>query len=57
MTSRLALIQLAVTASKEANLVNARAKVIEAAEKGAGIVVLPECFNSPYGTSFFPKYA
>jgi len=21
------------------------------------LVVLPECFNSPYGTSFFPKYA
>ncbi|KAJ3287332.1 hypothetical protein HDU79_005807 [Rhizoclosmatium sp. JEL0117] len=54
---RLALIQLAVTASKETNLANARKKVLEAASKGASIVVLPECFNSPYGTSFFPKYA
>jgi omega-amidase len=35
----------------------AREKTLEAAQAGAGIVVLPECFNSPYGTSFFPKYA
>ncbi|KAI8610315.1 carbon-nitrogen hydrolase [Chytriomyces sp. MP71] len=57
MPARLALVQLKVTASKEANLANARCKVLEAALKGARIVVLPECFNSPYGTSFFPKYA
>ena len=24
---------------------------------GARIVVLPECFNSPYGTKYFEKYA
>ncbi|KAJ3067612.1 hypothetical protein HDU98_009189 [Podochytrium sp. JEL0797] len=57
MTFRIALVQLMVTASKEANLLNARTKVLEAAANGAKIVVLPECFNSPYGTSFFPKYA
>ncbi|KAJ3189353.1 hypothetical protein HDU85_002982 [Gaertneriomyces sp. JEL0708] len=54
---KLALVQLAVTASKEANLSNARQKVTEAAKKGANVVVLPECFNSPYGTEHFPKYA
>jgi predicted amidohydrolase len=31
--------------------------VQEAAKNGAQVVVLPECFNSPYGTSYFPEYA
>ena len=25
--------------------------------KGAQLVTLPECFNSPYGTKYFPEYA
>ncbi|KAJ3293204.1 hypothetical protein HK104_004670 [Borealophlyctis nickersoniae] len=53
----LALVQLLVTANKDANLKNARAKVLEASKKGAKVVVLPECFNSPYGTQHFPEYA
>ncbi|KAF9387043.1 hypothetical protein CPB97_003040, partial [Podila verticillata] len=56
-TCRLALVQLHVTADKDANLANARNHVLEAASKGANLIVLPECFNSPYGTSFFPEYA
>jgi predicted amidohydrolase len=31
--------------------------VIKASKAGAKIELLPECFNSPYGTSYFPKYA
>ncbi|KAJ3197642.1 hypothetical protein HK101_002070 [Irineochytrium annulatum] len=55
---RLALAQLAVTASKEKNLQHAREQVLRASkEGGANVVVLPECFNSPYGTSHFPTYA
>ncbi|KAL2107100.1 hypothetical protein VUR80DRAFT_5698 [Thermomyces stellatus] len=54
---KLACVQLATTPSKEANLAHARDRVIEAAAAGAKIVVLPECFNSPYGASFFPTYA
>ncbi|KAJ1558531.1 Carbon-nitrogen hydrolase [Nowakowskiella sp. JEL0078] len=57
MSFVLGLIQLHVTASKEANLASARSKVLEAARRGANVVVLPECFNSPYGTKFFPEYA
>ncbi|KAI9232820.1 MAG: carbon-nitrogen hydrolase [Podila humilis] len=56
-TCKLALVQLHVTADKDANLANARNHVLEAASKGANLIVLPECFNSPYGTSFFPEYA
>ncbi|KAF9987105.1 hypothetical protein BGZ75_001027 [Mortierella antarctica] len=54
---RLALVQLAVGADKDANLANARTHVLEAASKGANLIVLPECFNSPYGTNYFPEYA
>ncbi|KAJ5206364.1 hypothetical protein N7472_002812 [Penicillium cf. griseofulvum] len=54
---KLALIQLASGADKAANLSHARSKVLEAAKAGARLIVLPECFNSPYGTNFFPKYA
>ncbi|KAI9168293.1 Omega-amidase nit3 [Blastocladiella emersonii ATCC 22665] len=54
---KLALVQLAVTANKAHNLERARAKVLEAAALGAKVVVLPECFNSPYGTDHFAAYA
>lgn len=30
---------------------------MEAASNGAQIIVLPECFNSPYGCDYFPAYA
>ncbi|CAO3573461.1 unnamed protein product [Mortierella alpina] len=56
-TCKLALVQLAVGADKDANLANARTHVLEAASKGANLIVLPECFNSPYGTNYFPEYA
>ncbi|KAI9932680.1 hypothetical protein AWENTII_005000 [Aspergillus wentii] len=54
---KLALVQLASGADKAANLTHARGKVLEAAKAGAKLIVLPECFNSPYGTQYFPKYA
>lgn len=54
---KLALIQLASGADKAANLSHARSKVLEAAKAGAKLIVLPECFNSPYGTQYFSKYA
>ncbi|KAI7897219.1 carbon-nitrogen hydrolase [Mucor mucedo] len=55
---KLALIQLGnVGADKAKNLVHTHKKILEAASNGAQVVVLPECFNSPYGTNFFPQYA
>ncbi|KAB5535122.1 putative nitrilase [Coniochaeta sp. 2T2.1] len=54
---KIACIQLASGADKAANLSHARDKVLEAASRGANIVVLPECFNSPYGCDYFPSYA
>ncbi|KAM7193805.1 nitrilase [Rhypophila sp. PSN 637] len=54
---KIACIQLASGADKTQNLSHAASKVREAAQTGAKIVVLPECFNSPYGCDFFPSYA
>lgn len=54
---RLAVVQLQVTSVKADNLSRARRLVKEAAGQGVKVVLLPECFNSPYGTNFFSAYA
>ncbi|KAH0563448.1 hypothetical protein GP486_001985 [Trichoglossum hirsutum] len=54
---KLALVQMAAGADKPANLQRARTQVLEASKAGAKLIVIPECFNSPYGTQYFPKYA
>jgi predicted amidohydrolase len=54
---KLACIQLASGADKAANLKHAASQVAKAAQGGSNIVVLPECFNSPYGCQYFPDYA
>ncbi|XP_077919473.1 omega-amidase NIT2 isoform X1 [Halichoerus grypus] len=56
-TFRLALIQLQVSSIKSDNVTRACGLIREAATQGAQIVSLPECFNSPYGTKYFPEYA
>ncbi|XP_063407095.1 omega-amidase NIT2-like [Mytilus trossulus] len=57
MAFRLALVQLAVSASKADNLKNAARLIKQASQNGAKVVALPECFNSLYGTSYFKDYA
>uniref|UniRef100_A0A147ACM6 omega-amidase n=1 Tax=Fundulus heteroclitus TaxID=8078 RepID=A0A147ACM6_FUNHE len=54
---RLAVVQLQVSSAKADNLSRVRRLVKEAAGQGSEVVLLPECFNSPYGTSFFSTYA
>lgn len=54
---KLGLIQLAAGPDKQKNLSHARDKILEAAKAGAQVIVLPECFNSPYGCQYFPDYA
>ncbi|KAL0933499.1 nitrilase family protein [Colletotrichum truncatum] len=54
---KIACIQFASGPDKPVNLKEAHRLVLEASSKGAGIVVLPECFNSPYSTTSFPAYA
>ncbi|PIK34122.1 putative omega-amidase NIT2, partial [Apostichopus japonicus] len=54
---RLAAVQLAVSANKAQNLERAGALIHQAVKEGAKVIALPECFNSPYGTQYFAKYA
>ncbi|XP_038127675.1 omega-amidase NIT2 [Cyprinodon tularosa] len=54
---RLAVVQLQVSSLKADNLSRVRRLVKEAAGQDSQVVLLPECFNSPYGTSFFSTYA
>lgn len=48
---KIALIQMTVGKDKNVNLENAVKFIRKAADNGASLVVLPECFNCPYGTS------
>jgi len=57
MSFKLALVQMSVGSSKPDNVSRAARLIKDAASNGAKVVVLPECFNSPYGTSYFPEYA
>ncbi|XP_023338709.1 omega-amidase NIT2 [Eurytemora carolleeae] len=54
---KLALIQLAVGSNKTENIKRAALKISEAAQNGAHVISLPECFNSPYGTKYFQDYS
>lgn len=54
---RAALIQLKVGKDRSINLQNAAEQIAKAKSGGARLIALPECFNSPYGTSFFNEYA
>lgn len=53
---RVALIQMAVTANKSANIQSACEKIRAAAENGADMAVLPEMFCCPYDNGCFAVY-
>ena len=44
-------------ADKARNLSRIKTQVRAASQNGADLIVLPECFNSPYGCQYFPTYA
>lgn len=56
-TLRIGCIQLKVGANKTENVARALNLIRDAKSKGAELISLPECFNSPYGKDFFPEYA
>jgi len=48
---------MAVSQDKGENIKRAVKLISDAKSKGASMIVLPECFNCPYGTKYFPNYA
>ena len=54
---RLGLCQISVGSDKDKNIDKMKQMVTEAQSKGAEMISLPECWNSPYSTAAFPKYA
>uniref|UniRef100_A0A1B6LV30 omega-amidase n=1 Tax=Graphocephala atropunctata TaxID=36148 RepID=A0A1B6LV30_9HEMI len=56
-TLRIALVQMAVGEDLGENIQRAVKHIKDAKAKQSSLIVLPECFNSPYGTKHFPKYA
>lgn len=55
---KLGLCQILVSDDKATNIANARAALEEAATVGqAQVVSLPECWNGPYATASFPRFA
>lgn len=54
---KIALIQLHTSANKAQNLAKVASKIEEAAGNDVDMVVLPECFNSPYAVDQFANYA
>ncbi|CAG8255610.1 unnamed protein product [Penicillium salamii] len=54
---KVACIQISSGPNKARNLAKAREKVLQAASERASLIVLPECFNSPYSTASFREYA
>lgn len=54
---KVALVQMAVGPDKKKNIAEAVKEIYRAKDKGAHLVALPECFNSPYGTKYFEQYA
>lgn len=54
---KVALCQLEVGPEKATNLARARKAIEDAADQGAQFVMLPECWNCPYGGKYFDGYA
>ena len=53
----LGICQIDVGFDKQTNIKTAREAISQAASAGAKLIVLPECWNSPYGTEHFARYA
>ncbi|XP_313253.5 omega-amidase NIT2 [Anopheles gambiae] len=56
-TLRVALVQLYGRPTKQECIANAISQIRQAKDRGARLIILPECFNSPYSTAEFGRHA
>eukprot|EP00741_Cyanophora_paradoxa_P005919 tig00000949_g5737.t1 len=54
---KVAAVQLLITEDKNENIRRACEEIQRCADAGCKLVLLPECWNCPYGNDFFPSYA
>ena len=55
---KISLIQLRSSSEKKENIIHAQEMITKAVqENSSNLIVLPECWNSPYSTASFPIYA
>ena len=54
---RIAMVQMRVGKDRLANVKKAVGMIAAAAKNGSQLVILPECFNCPYGVQYFAEYA
>ncbi|NLG32272.1 MAG: carbon-nitrogen hydrolase family protein [Syntrophomonadaceae bacterium] len=57
MKITISVCQMTVTDQKAENLKKAKQMIIQSAQSGADMVILPEIFNGPYQSELFPIYA
>jgi omega-amidase len=57
MNVKVGICQIKISKNKQENYKTVENAIQEVVEKGAKIIVLPECWNSPYGTENFKDYA
>lgn len=57
MKLNVGIVQMEVYPNKPDNLKRAGEMIMEAAEQGADLIVLPEMFNCPYQQEYFPGFA
>ena len=56
MIMKIGICQIITTDNKIDNLIKAKNQINILLNQGANIILLPECFNSPYGIDYFEKY-
>ena len=54
---KIGICQMTVTKNKTQNLLKAKTLMNQCIKSNTELIVLPECFNSPYGVQYFIKYA
>lgn len=54
---KLGICQIKTTLKKIENINKAREMIIKTINQNVNIILLPECFNSPYGIKYFKEYS
>ena len=54
---KLGICQVLTTSDKTQNILNAEKKIKGLINQDVNIILLPECFNCPYGIEFFADYS